>query len=425
MVNIGFLPQVGGSYRSLYQFARYFPPESLTIFTSHVKGEKTFDQKAGLSIRRSMVLTASDLNGEVPWLGYAPLYRNWLGRRIFALNPLFYPLMAAQFAWVVHNMRKRKYDLFWGGQAIPTGWMGWGLKKVLGVPYCLFIYGEDVTYYIGRRTTPGKRMFLSSLREADLLVANSESTRREARKLCEQEGISIDAGSIPVITPGVDTDLFGPSPRDDSSPGERDSESGRTLITVSRLTRQKGVDRMIRILPEILREFPDTRYLIRGDGPHRPALEKMIREERLDRQVRFLDPVPYDRLPALYRRGDIFVLPGREDPDTGQKEGFGMVFLEASACGLPAIGGRTGGVSEAVADGETGYLVDPADDAGLKNRILNLLRNPQLAEKMGREGRYRAVKEFGWEARSKELWKFMEAILEKNHHLRKKRSMVT
>jgi phosphatidylinositol alpha-1,6-mannosyltransferase len=410
MVNIGFLPQIGGSYLSLYQFTRAFPPGSVTLLTGHAEGEREFDRRAWFPVRRCLSLTLSDRNGAIPRLGYAPLYRGRVARALSTINPLYYPVMALQLARVVREVVRGRYAMVWSGQAVPTGWMGWGVKRLTGLPYCVFVYGEDVTYFRGRPMTPGKFLLLRALRDADLIVANSESTRRETLRLCRESGVPLRLDRFPVITPGVDTGLFRPAER----PRERGGVRDRTLISVTRLTPQKGVDRVVRVLPAILEEFPGTRYLIRGDGPHRPFIERLVRRMGLERLVRFLDPVPYEELPGLYARGDLFLLPGRRDAETGEAEGFGTVFLEAAACGLPVIGGRVGGAVEAVEDGVTGYLVDPEDDEALRRRIVRLLRDDRLAREMGRRGRARVVESFGWERRSRALWEEMKAILERN-----------
>jgi phosphatidylinositol alpha-1,6-mannosyltransferase len=412
LVNIGFLPQVGGSYLSLFRFSRAFPPGTLCVLTTHARGEKQFDRKAGVPVKRSLTLTLMDENGEIPWLGYAPLYRSRIGKLILKISPLYYPVMALQFLRVIWEVRKGGYNLLWTGQAVPTGWIGWGIRKLLGIPYCTFVYGEDVTYFSERRMSPGKFLLLRTLRDADLIVANSDSTKKETMKLCRDGGILLKDERFPVITPGVDTDLF--KPPEEVSPLEKNMEHGdrEILVTVSRLTKQKGIDRVVRLMPMILRDFPRAQYLIRGDGPHKRELEKLVIDMRLTECVRFLEPVRYEDLPSTYLLGDVFVLPCRRDGETGQLEGFGTVFLEAAACGLPVIGSRSGGAAEAVDDGVTGFLIHESDNGLLLDRIIQLLGNKRLAREMGDMGRERVAKEFGWEKRSLELWKYMEMIHE-------------
>jgi phosphatidylinositol alpha-1,6-mannosyltransferase len=412
LVNIGFLPQVGGSYVSLFHLARGLPHGVLDVLTSHAKGDETFDRESGLAVRRSMLLTLTDVNGTVPWIAHRPIYGNRVGRFLQRLNPIFYPVMALQFLRVMIEAIRRDYRLLWTGQAVPTGWMGWGIRKILQVPYCTFVYGEDVRYFLGRRLTPGKFLLRRTLKEAHLIVANSESTRRETVRFCEEGGFPLGAERVRVITPGVDTELFRPLDVDLSLRGDVGVARRPTLITVSRLTPQKGVDRVVRVMPDVLSEFPDALYLIRGDGPHEGLIRRLARDLGISRHVRFLRRVSYAELPYVYALGDVFVLPGRVDRSTGESEGFGTVLLEAAACGLPVVGGRIGGMGEAVEDGSTGYLVTPDDDEELRERILGLLRDRAGAREMGLVGRDRVVKKFGWDRRSAELWSSMKGIME-------------
>ncbi len=412
LVNIGFLPQVGGSYTSLYHFSRALPPGVLTVLTSHSEESGDFDRESEISIRRSHFLTLRDGNSRMPWSSRTSFGQSRVGRFLLKISPLFYPFMVLELIRVLFEVKRENFDLIWAGQAVPVGWIGWIIKWMLRIPYCTFVYGEDVTYFAGRKMTPGKYLLLQALKSADLIVANSESTKRKTLDLCEEWDISIRTDRFPVITPGVDTDFFKPSEERSEIRKKHGVEGRPTLITVSRLTFQKGIDRVVRAMPAILDLFPDAVYIIRGDGPHRRELQYMIEDAGLAGHVRFLDPVRYEDLPAVYSMGDLFVLPCREVETTGEIEGFGTVFLEAAACGLPVIGGRSGGVEEAVEDGVTGFLVDPEDDEDLRGKIIGILRNRPLAKEMGLRGRDRVVKEFGWEDRSVELWGYMSDIIE-------------
>jgi phosphatidylinositol alpha-1,6-mannosyltransferase len=144
------------------------------------------------------------------------------------------------------------------------------------------------------------------------------------------------------------------------------------------------------------------------------VIRRLVRELDLVEHVRFLPPVPYRELPSIYSLGDVFVLPGRVVDTTGQVEGFGTVFLEASACGLPVIGGRTGGMVEAVEDSVTGFLVESEDDDALGTAILNIFRYRDRAVEMGLRGRDRVIKKYGWEDRSVNLWEYMLEAIERH-----------
>ena len=152
------------------------------------------------------------------------------------------------------------------------------------------------------------------------------------------------------------------------------------LLTVTRLHPYKGVDRMLQSLPEILRSVPDVKYLVVGVGPDRARLEAMTAQLRLEGQVRFLGRLPFAEIVELYSLADLFVLLSREElPDV---EGFGLVFLEAAACGLPSVGGRSGGIPEAVDEGKSGWLVNPSNTGEIASTIIDLLQShPEKLER--------------------------------------------
>jgi phosphatidylinositol alpha-1,6-mannosyltransferase len=142
-------------------------------------------------------------------------------------------------------------------------------------------------------------------------------------------------------------------------------------------------------------------YLIAGDGQERDRLEDLARARAVHQHVRFLGGVSDDQLPSLYAACDIFLMPTRQD--ASDVEGFGIVFLEAAATGKPSIGGRNGGVPEAVADGETGLLVEGTNSGELANAIRTLARSPTLRATMGAAGRRRVVQSFTWDRAAREV----------------------
>jgi len=180
--------------------------------------------------------------------------------------------------------------------------------------------------------------------------------------------------------------------------------------TLSRLVERKGFDTVLRAMPRVLEEFPDALYLVVGDGPDRPRLEAMVRDLGLGGSVHFAGSADEESLAAWFRTLDVFVMPSREIPSSGHVEGFGIVFLEAGACGRPVIGGRSGGVVEAVQDGSSGVLVNPGDPEDLARALLAMLRDPQRARHLGRSGRLRVEREFTWEKVLEPLGDFLETL---------------
>ena len=204
----------------------------------------------------------------------------------------------------------------------------------------------------------------------------------------------IPSHRVHVVPNGVDPDRF--RPQDDPPLRQRLGLSDRSLLlTVGRLVPRKGIDTVLRALPTIAERCPDVAYVIAGTGPDRSRLEGLADRLGVQRRVRFVGEVDHDRLPLYYSAADLFVMPAREDPP--DVEGFGLVFLEANACGTPVIGTRSGGIPDAVQDGETGLLVPPNAPDAFAEATLRVLTDPDLAETLGRQGRYRAVHEASWD----------------------------
>ena len=197
-----------------------------------------------------------------------------------------------------------------------------------------------------------------------------------------------------VVPNGTDPERF--RPRDDAQLRQRLGLADQSLLlTVGRLVRRKGIDTVLRALPTIAQSRPDVAYVIAGTGPDQSRLERLATRLGVRERVRFVGDVDHDRLPVYYSAVDLFVMPARKDlPDV---EGFGLVFLEANACGTPVIGARTGGIPDAVEDGETGLLVPPNAPDAFAEASLRVLTDPDVADTLGRQGRHRAVNEASWD----------------------------
>ena len=197
-----------------------------------------------------------------------------------------------------------------------------------------------------------------------------------------------------VVPNGTDPNRF--RPRDDTPLRQRLGLSDRPLLlTVGRLVRRKGIDTVLRTLPALVESCPDLAYVVVGSGPDQSRLERLADRLGIHDRVRFVGEVDHDRLPLYYSAADLFVMPAREDPP--DVEGFGLVFLEANACGTPVIGARTGGIPDAISDGETGLLVPPNAPDALAEAATRVLTTPVLADTLGRQGRHRAVNEASWD----------------------------
>jgi phosphatidylinositol alpha-1,6-mannosyltransferase len=206
--------------------------------------------------------------------------------------------------------------------------------------------------------------------------------------------------SVTTVPPGTDPTVFYPPPDHGSRPP--------VLLTAARLITRKGIDLVIQILPTLIREFPNLVYLIAGEGPDRSRLESIARKNRVSGSIRFIGQIPYEKMPDIYRSADVFIMPSREEPQHTSIEGFGIVFLEASASGLPIVAGKSGGTADAVRDGETGFLIPPDDRQTLLNTLQRLLKEPDLRRKMGLAGRRFVEEEMNWDRAAEQMRKCIE-----------------
>jgi phosphatidylinositol alpha-1,6-mannosyltransferase len=184
----------------------------------------------------------------------------------------------------------------------------------------------------------------------------------------------------------------------------RNGLAGRPVIVcVSRLVPRKGQDTLVRALPLVRRAVPDAALLLVGGGPHRPAVRRLARELDVADHVVLTGSVPWAELPAHYAAGDVFAMPCRTRNGGLDVEGLGIVYLEASAVGLPVIAGDSGGAPDAVRDGETGYVVPGRGVDALAARLVELLSDEPLRRKLGTAGRAWVEQEWGWDLQAARL----------------------
>jgi phosphatidylinositol alpha-1,6-mannosyltransferase len=266
-----------------------------------------------------------------------------------------------------------------------------------------------------RRLGGPERLFLAAhgrellLRPVERLPAmqgayDSFRTRMigEAKKLFPVSrftaGLLRDLGADPKrmiqVPNGTDPERF--CPMDASALKTAHGLQGRSIIlSVGRVAPRKGFDTVIQALPQICAKVPDAVYVIVGDGPDSARLSALVTSLGLEDRVHRIGKVPWEDVPLWHNVADVFVTPSRSSPPS--VEGFGIVFLEANACGKPVIGARTGGIPDAVIEGETGLLVEPDAPEALAEAILQLLVDRDLAARMGRQGRARVMREGTWD----------------------------
>jgi phosphatidylinositol alpha-1,6-mannosyltransferase len=191
-------------------------------------------------------------------------------------------------------------------------------------------------------------------------------------------------------------------------------EGAFVLLTIARLVPRKGHLTVLHALAGLRGRIPELRYVVVGTGPMRDELEETVKELSLDEMVTFAGGVSDQIRTSLLQACDVFVMPNRDikgPQGVLATEGFGIVFLEASACAKPVIGGRAGGAPEVILDGRTGFLIDPEDPKELEQAILRLWSDRDLAVRFGLAGRERVEREFSWKGLSAKYVTEMNAVL--------------
>ena len=207
---------------------------------------------------------------------------------------------------------------------------------------------------------------------------------------------SSDADSMVRIAPGIDTDHFAPDPTAIELKRELELEGKRVIVSVGRLVHRKGQDTLVEALPFILEKNPDAHLLFVGVGPHLEYIHKRAIQLDVLSHISFVGRVQYAELPRFISVGEIFAMPSRSRLAGLEVEGLGIVYLEASACELPVVGGLSGGAPDAVLEGETGYSVDGLNATAVAGAINRLLADPELARAMGKRGRKWIIEEWEW-----------------------------
>lgn len=272
------------------------------------------------------------------------------------------------------------------GRVIHEGVIAWLVSLFSSIKYSCFIHGEDIeTAAMSREHS---LMVSKVCANADMLICNSVNSQNIARRL------NYDAGNTVVLHPGADCERFVPMPSDDKFKAEMGWAEHSVILTVGRLQARKGHDKMIEAMPSILKVNPNTLYCIIGDGDQKEQLVTLVAKYKLDKQVIFLSEISDEQMIKCYQQCDIFILPNRTiDNDI---EGFGMVLVEAQACGKVVIAGDSGGTAETMLPEQSGFIIDCTQADIIASKINQLLGDPQLIKSMGQAGVKFVNKMFDW-----------------------------
>ena len=361
LVTNDYAPRVGGIQRTLEALVRCIPPDRVAVLCPNTEGGGAFDEAAPYAVYRQ----------------------------------------PERFLWPVPDMRRRLHEavrsfgaevvLF--GAVYPLALLGPSLAET-GTPYLAAAHGFE--YWLS--IAPGTHALVrrATSRAARVPVMCSAFIARVVRTAVPDEV------PVSVMYPGADLEAFRPDlPYEDLT--ELHGVADRPLIVcVSRLVARKGQDVLIRAMPRIRRDVPDACLLIVGDGPDRDRLEGLAANAP-DGCVAFSGQVSEGDLPRYYRAGNVFAMPCRSRLGGLEVEGWGNVFLEAAACARPVVVGDSGGARESLVPGETGLLVNGSDVAEVAGAVGSLLADPERAEAMGRAGRERVERAFGWSRAADQL----------------------
>ena len=305
---------------------------------------------------------------------------------------------------VIHSVKQvittEKIRVVFFGAAAPLAVMARGLRKVGAQKIISLTHGHEVWW---AKLWPFNWVLRQIGNNVDHLTYLGDFTRSQITR-----ALSTRARSAMVkMAPGIDTTHFAPQ---SSAIELRDSlglTNKKVIVSVGRLVHRKGQDSLISALPEILQHHPDAHILMVGEGPYRAHLENLVAKLAVESSITFIGRIQYADLPRYICTGDIFAMPSRSRLAGLEVEGLGIVYLEASACGLPVIAGKSGGAPDAVIEGETGVTVDGSEPSEIAKAITLLFDDPIKAREMGARGREWILSNWRWE-----IWaaKFTELL---------------
>ncbi len=358
-----FGPRAGGIETFVIGLIERMPKDSIIVFTSSQDGSAPFDAKwmseYGVEVIRDRTRIL------------LPTFR--IGSRVRAL------------------VREREIRTVFFGAAAPLALLSQGLRKAGVTRIVALTHGHEVWW---SKVWPFSWAMRRIGNGVDHLTYLGEFTRRNISQALTQRA----SDAMVKIAPGIDTEHF--APRSDAAALRRELglADKKVIVSVGRLVHRKGQDRLIESLPEILTQIPQAHILFIGDGPYKDHLVKRAEQLGVSPHITFIGRIQYAELPRYICVGDIFAMPSRSRLAGLEVEGLGIVYLEASACGLAVIGGKSGGAPDAVLEAETGFAVEGTSPAAIAQAAIALLSQPELSARMGARGREWILSQWQWSA---------------------------
>jgi phosphatidyl-myo-inositol dimannoside synthase len=386
-----FAPIHGGSANVYASLCRLSPEGSMVVLAARryydrdeeIVGWEDHDRHCGYPVHRLDLLRPRILPPPANMLVSA-----W---RFLTID---IPLRSRILYTTLQLIRRHHVGILCLGELNSLAWLGGLCRRLTGCRVIYYIHGEEVSTQFDAGSFGKKRFHYLS--RADAIIAVSRFTQHI---LIEELGLP--AERVHLIENAVDTMKFSPGV-DDIAFRHRWGVVGKRLVVgVGRLVPRKGFDQTIRGWQDVVAQHPTAHLMIIGDGPQRAELQQLVESAGLQNHVKLTGPLSDADLLAAYHSADLFIMPNRTMPD-GDTEGFGLVFLEANACGRAVIGGRAGGAVEAVRDGETGLLVDGNSVQEIAIAICSLLADDELIERL-EKGALRHAQVNSWTTRAAEF----------------------
>jgi phosphatidylinositol alpha-1,6-mannosyltransferase len=357
-----FGPRAGGIESFVIGLVERFPRNSVIVYTSSQPGDRAWDSK---------------------WL------ENYGVKVIRDRSKILLPTFR-----VGRNLRKiveiEKVESVFFGAAAPLGLLAKGLRSAGVKKIVALTHGHEVWW---SKVFPFNLALFRIGNSVDNLTYLGSYTKSQISR-----SLSAKAEQAMVkIAPGIDVEHFKPSQESRKMRADLGIEEKKVIVSVGRLVHRKGQDRLIQALPKIQKEIPNVHLLLVGQGPYQKNLEKIAKDLEVTDLVSFVGRVQSVDLPKYICAGDLFAMPSRSRLAGLEVEGLGIVYLEASACGLPVLAGNSGGAPDAVVDGVTGFCVNGNDVAEIATKAIEILADATLAKKMGKQGRVWVEQNWRWE----------------------------
>jgi len=377
-----FPPMRGGSAAVYASLARHCGPR-IVVMAPKLRyvdglpliGWREFDRTAPFHVQR-LKLLRTKLNRRPGFVGRLFLVASDVVIRVRILW------------WLLILLRRERPRAVCVGELLASRWLIRLLRLLPGLRVVVYVHGEEITTHEPYDQRGTRR--IQGLLAADHIIVVSDFTKRAVLDLLHES----ESPRITLIGNGVDTSRFVPLPRNAELAACYGLGREFLFVTVCRLLEKKGVDQTLRAFAELLKQHPDTRYVIVGSGPYEDYLRGLTRALDIQDKVVFAGDVAEAELAAHYQLGDVFIMPNRALPN-GDTEGFGLVFLEANACGVPVIAGRDGGSTDAVRDGENGLVVDGNSVPAVLHAMLALREDGVLRARL-RQGGLAVAVESDW-----------------------------